>query len=263
MGDRVEQGINAVGRIGFRAWKAGERAGGIICCKPVVVGKGEGSREGIGADVEGLAYGRAVVEDEVVVEVVVAAGQKARGATFLEDAQHPAAGVDDGVVAEMAVPCAGEGDGAIGSEDEIVPNGDMAGLPGSVLGAEKGLSGGAADVNGSLAGVFEVAVMDEHMGGATLALRSGCLAETCFPKDPAAGDFDVVAAYQIDGLAAPAMDVAVEDAEVLDSGTFDRVKVAGGAGVFDAEVFEGDVVAGPLEMAGIIDVDAVVRLPGE
>ncbi len=210
----------------------------------------------VGLDL-GAAEGDAVVFDEDV-----AAGGEAGFAGFLEDAKDPFGRVEDGVVGELGAVDTDEGGGAGAAFDVVVADDDASGFVLGAGGTEVGEAGGAADVEGAFAGIEEAAFFHDDAAGAAFELDGSAGGEAGFAGELAGGDEGVVTADEVDALAAPTGDGAVADGELLQAGAFDGVVIAGGADVADFEVVEGDAGDGGIELAAVVEVEAVGGLAG-
>ena len=238
-------------------------AGGEVFGEPVVGLEAEGFGGGAVAEVDlgldlGAAEGEAVVFDENV-----AAGGEAGFAGFLEDAEDPLGGVEDGVVGELGAVDTDEGGGAGAAFDVVVADDDACGFVFGAGGTEVGEASGAADVEGAFAGIEEAAFFDDDAAGAAFELDGSAGGEAGFTDELAGGDEGVVTADEVDALAAPAGDGAVADGELLEAGAFDGVVIADRADVADFEVVEGDAGDGGIELAAVVEVEAVGGLAGD
>lgn len=254
---------DAVGACDFLGGEYGLGAVGAVFGEPVVGFEAEGFGGGAVAEVDvGLDLG-AAEGDAVVFDEDVAARGEAGFAGFLEDAEDPFGGVEDGVAGELGAVDADEGSGAEAAFDVVVADDDASGFVLGAGGTEVGEAGGAADVEGAFAGVEEAAFFHDDAAGAAFELDSGAGGEAGFAGEAAVGDEGVVTADEVDALAAPAGDGAVADGELLQAGAFDSVVIAGGADVADFEVVEGDAGDGGIELAAVVEVEAVGGLAGD
>lgn len=238
-------------------------AGGLVFSEPVVGLEAEGFGGGAVAEVDvGLDLG-ATEGDAVVFDEDVAAWCETGLAGFLEDAEDPFGGVEKGVADELGTVDTDEGGGAGAAFDVVVADDDASGFVFGSRWTEVGEAGGAADVEGAFAGMEESAFFHDDAAGAALELDGGAGGEAGFAGELAGGDEGVVTANEVDALTAPTADGAVADGELLEAGAFDGVVIAAWADVTDLDVVEGDARDGGIELATVVEVEAVGGLAGD
>lgn len=129
--------------------------------------------------------------------------------------------------------------------------------------AEEVEAGGAADIHGALAGVFEVAFFHRDLAGATFELDAGAGGEAGFTDEVASGDERLVAADEVDPLPSPAADSAVADGEFAEAAAFDGIMISLGADVADVEMIERDAFHRTRAFSTVVEVDAVRALAAD
>ena len=198
-----------------------------------------------------------VIDDEVIFESTVCTLFEFWVLCFLKDSEYPFIREDDGIVVDMATLCSCPGDWSGGAYESVARDCDILCFVIIEFGAEELEAGTAANVDGTVAGVFEKTFFDDHLFGSAFHLDGVRLGEFLFAYEGALGDRALMAAYHVDAGAAPAFEAAIFYGEVIHSGHFQGVVIAIGAGVLDGDVFEGYVVCGRVESAAVIDVDAI------
>lgn len=200
-------------------------------------------------------------DDSIVGDPDVAAGWEAIADGFLKDAEDPLLRKENGVAGEERAVHTDKGGGAQAAFDDAVLNGEVFGLISGIRRTEVVEARGAADIHGTLTGVFEMAFLHRDLTGAAFELDGGAGCEAGLADELAACDERLVTADEVDALPAPAGDDAVADGECIKTAAFNGVVIAGGADVADFEMVERDAFDGAGALAAVINVDAVDALP--
>jgi len=252
-----EAGVAADHPVAVGHRQVGAAAGRAVLAVPPVAGEAEGLRLRRIADVGRCLQLAPAPDDEVAPELPVAAGDETRLARLLEDAEHPRARADDGVEGRLAGVGADEGDRRVRPDKGIADSGHPPRLIRHVR-WPRVLVGAAAEVDGSPPSILEPTAVDEEIARAALGLDARSpLAVTV--AEGAAGDDPTVAADHVDGraAAAPALDGAPADQEVVHPRELDPVAIAAVRDIADREPVEDDVAGRGVRAAAIIDVQAV------
>lgn len=238
------------------------RAGGLrlVLGEPAVALEAEGLGGGAFADVELSGNLRAAEGDGVVRHPDLAAGREAGFAGFLQDAEDPLGGPQDGIAGELRAIDAGESAGTGAAFEGVVADDNVLGLVRGTGWTEVVEAGGTADLDRTLAGILEHAVLDHDPARSALELRSGVLGEPLFASDPTSADEGVRAADEVDGLASPAGDFATLDAQLLKAGTLDRIEVPLRSDVLDPQVFQHRALHRRGALTAVVEVEAVAGL---
>lgn len=239
----------------------GGRPGAAGFVEPAVVAEGKRLRGCIGTDVDLSEVAGEV--DQVVAELIVAAGQEAADGGFLEDAQDPVFGFEESVVPHPRPHAAHVRDGRPGTDEHIAEHVDIGSFEGihNRVGqwrTEELQPRRAPDIDGPLVDIPEHIAPDEHEPAPALGLDTGGAGVV----ERAVLDRAPVAAHHIDPAARRAVgEGAVLDQERIESGEFEKVVIARSIDILKAAVAHGDVVCGRVIIAPIVDIDPIARLP--
>ena len=255
--------INTINCVFFRDGQPWFRRLRLVLGKPAVVLEAEGFWRGAVTDVDvdlnlGAAEGDLVAFDENI-----AARPESGAFGFLKNSEYPFFRKQNGVVGELSSFDTHKSCSTQAALNEVVGHHDAAGFLHGPLWTEKGQTRGAADIDGTLPRVCEMAFFDHDIAGAAFELDASTGGEAFFADETAAGDERVMTADEVDGLAAPAGDRAIADRQFVETGALDAVMIALGADVADLDMFNGAAGGGIGQITAIVEIEAVARLPAD
>lgn len=188
---------------------------GFVFGVPVVCLKPEGLWSGAGSDVDVRLHLSTAEGDAIVFDHHVATGREAGFTRFLEDAEKPFGGKSNGVSGELCPIHSNEGCGAETAFNLIVAHDDSGGFVFDTLGSKERQTGGAADVERSLARIHELTFFDSDPTASTFHLDPRAGGETLFADESTARDEGVVTSDEVDALPSPTGDDAIPNGELL------------------------------------------------